>query len=39
MTNLPHPDLLYLEAAKGWIILGNLKEASRDLDRISAKWQ
>jgi predicted Zn-dependent protease len=39
VTTIPHPDLLYLEAAKGWIILGNLKEAVRDLDRIAAKWQ
>ena len=39
VTTIPHPDLLYLEAAKGWVILGNLKEAIRDLDRIATKWQ
>ena len=39
MNPLPHPDLLYLEAAKGWIMLGNLKEANRELDRIGAALQ
>src|SRR5436305_2804222 len=39
MSTIPHPDLLFLESAKGWIILGDLKEAIRDLDRIAVKWQ
>jgi predicted Zn-dependent protease len=39
MNTLPHPDLLYLESAKGWILLGDLKEANRELDRISTRWQ
>ncbi len=34
MKALQYPDLLYLEAAKGWIILGDLREANRELDRI-----
>jgi predicted Zn-dependent protease len=36
---LEYPDLLYLEAAKGWVILGDLKEANRELDRITAQMQ
>jgi len=39
MSPLTHPDLLYLEAAKGWVILGNLKEANRELDRITTPFQ
>jgi predicted Zn-dependent protease len=39
MKALQHPDLLYLEAAKGWIILGDLKEANRELDRITLPQQ
>ena len=39
MKALQHPDLLYLEAAKGWIILGDLKEANRELDRITPPQQ
>jgi predicted Zn-dependent protease len=39
MDTLPHPDSLHLESAKGWIILGDLKEASCDLGRIAKKWQ
>src|SRR5436190_8436973 len=39
MKALQYPDLLYLEAAKGWIILGDLKEANRELDRIPREFQ
>ncbi|HZJ38503.1 MAG TPA: hypothetical protein VFD18_04965 [Chthoniobacterales bacterium] len=39
MNALQYPDLLYLEAAKGWIILGDLKEANRELDRITQTQQ
>ena len=34
MKALQYPDLLFVEAAKGWIILGDLKEANRELDRL-----
>jgi predicted Zn-dependent protease len=36
---LDYPDLLYLEAAKGWVILGDLKEANRELDHITTQMQ
>jgi predicted Zn-dependent protease len=39
MKALQYPDLLYAEAAKGWIILGDLKEANRELDRITPAQQ
>lgn len=39
MSALPYPDLLYLEAAKGWVMLGDLKEANRELDRINPALQ
>jgi predicted Zn-dependent protease len=39
MNALQHPDVLYLEAAKGWIILGDLKEANRELDQITLDQQ
>ncbi len=32
---LPYPDRHYLDAAQGWLILGNLREASIELQRIS----
>jgi len=39
MNPLANPDLLYLEAAKGWVILGDLEEANRELDRIPHNLQ
>jgi predicted Zn-dependent protease len=39
MTALKYPDLLYLEAAKGWVILGDLREANRELDQITREFQ
>lgn len=32
---LPHPDLNHLEAAEGWLELGNHLEANEELDRIT----
>jgi tetratricopeptide (TPR) repeat protein len=48
--NIEAPDIFYLNAAAGWVDLGNLEEALAELDRISperrahpdvleAKWQ
>ena len=39
MNALQHPDLFYLEAAKGWYYFGNLDEANRELDRITPAFQ
>ncbi len=39
MKALQPPDLLYLEAAKGWTILGDLKEAVQELGRIPSPLQ
>ncbi len=39
MKGLNQTDLVYLEAAKGWYLLGNLKEADVELDRIDALHQ
>ena len=35
MQSLAPPDIHYLSAAAGWIELGNLDEAKRELDRVS----
>jgi len=39
MKALKYPDLHHLDAAKGWLMLGNLKEANRELDRVSPELQ
>src|SRR4051812_21732780 len=39
ITALQYPDLLYLEAAKGWVILGDLGEANRELNLITRELQ
>lgn len=39
MNALQHPDLFYLEAAKGWYYFGDLDEANRELDRITPAFQ
>jgi tetratricopeptide (TPR) repeat protein len=36
MSSLTPPDSFYLESAKGWYLLGNLKEANAELDRLPA---
>jgi tetratricopeptide (TPR) repeat protein len=35
MTKLPHPDQRHLEAAEGWIGLGNYQEANEELEEIT----
>lgn len=39
MMTLNPPDSLYLESAKGWYLLGNLKEADKELDQINRELQ
>jgi predicted Zn-dependent protease len=39
MKALNPPDSLCLESAKGWYLLGNLKEADAELDRLPAELQ
>ena len=39
MKALQAPDLLYLEAAKGWFILGVIAEARHELDQIDRKFR
>jgi len=34
MSSLTSPDSFYLESARGWYLLGNLKEANAELDRL-----
>src|SRR4030095_9323737 len=34
MSSLTPPHSFYLESAKGWYLLGNLKEANAELDRL-----
>jgi predicted Zn-dependent protease len=34
MSSLTPPDSLYVESAKGWYLLGNLKEANSELDLL-----
>ena len=36
MTNLQHPDTLHLQAAIGWLELGNHLEANEELEKITA---
>jgi len=38
MKALQVPDLMYLEAAKGWFILGDIAESRNELDRIDKKF-
>jgi tetratricopeptide (TPR) repeat protein len=38
-TKLEHPDTLHLEAAQGWLELGNHLEANEELDRISPEMR
>ena len=39
MKALSPPDSLYLNSAKGWYLLGNLKEADTELDRLPISVQ
>jgi predicted Zn-dependent protease len=39
INTLKYPDLHHLDAAKGWLMLGDLKEAKRELDKISPELQ
>ncbi len=39
MSALQPPDSLYLESAKGWYLLGNLKEADSELNRIQPQFR
>jgi len=35
MKPLERPDSIHLDAARGWLMLGNYAEASKDLERIA----
>ncbi len=35
LKNLPHPDNKHLEAAEGWLELGNYLEANEELENIT----
>src|SRR5258706_9676768 len=37
MKPLPHPDNLHLQAAQGWLELGNHLEANEELEKITPK--
>ena len=37
MSSLTPPDSVHLEWAKGWYLLGNLKEANAELDRLPVR--
>ncbi|HUR47651.1 MAG TPA: hypothetical protein VMZ27_17335 [Candidatus Saccharimonadales bacterium] len=39
MQPLEQPDLMCLEAARGWFLLGNLKEAEGELSRVTKAGQ
>jgi tetratricopeptide (TPR) repeat protein len=39
MENLKHPDDLHLEAAQGWLELGNHIEANEELEKISPEMR
>lgn len=38
MNELPHPDCRHLEAAEGWLGLGNWREASAELEQIQPQF-
>jgi hypothetical protein len=37
--NLPHPNCYFLDAAVGWLELGNPAEALKELEQVSAEYQ
>jgi predicted Zn-dependent protease len=39
MQAMDYPELFYLQAAQGWMELGNFAEATRELEKISSKFQ
>ena len=39
MEAIDYPELFYLDAAQGWVELGNFAEASRELEKIHADRQ
>jgi predicted Zn-dependent protease len=39
MNDLPHPDHQHLEAAEGWLGLGNWREASVELEQIQPQFR
>src|SRR5437868_1845252 len=39
MQSLEHPDLMRLEAARGWYLLGSLKDAELELNGLSRRAQ
>jgi tetratricopeptide (TPR) repeat protein len=39
MEALPHPNNLHLQAAQGWVELGNQREANDELDNIAPEWR
>ena len=39
MNELPHPDHQYLDAAEGWLGLGNWREASQELEQIRPQFR
>ena len=39
MNELPHPDHRYLEAAEGWLGLGNWREAGAELEQIQPQFR
>ncbi len=38
MKSIPYPDFWHLESAHGWLMLGNPREAARDLERIHPRY-
>jgi len=39
LTQLQHPDPMHLEAAAGWIQLGDYDSANDELEKIRAEWR
>ena len=39
LTQLQHPDTMHLEAAAGWIQLGDYDSANDELEKIRAEWR
>ena len=39
LAQLQHPDPMHLEAAAGWIQLGDYDSANDELEKIRAEWR
>src|SRR3954465_8435098 len=39
MDAIDYPELFYLQAAQGWVELGNFAEATRELEKIRSEHQ